>query len=183
MNNTTTKHIENYDTTQQSCKNKKVLEARCDVRASVGTSARPRPETYTCFLWAPGLSELCGAGSFSFHNDPYQVILINPVPIQCSKILESFQDMEPDLWWARLWWLAGCGCNSRMSKVLKKPRSVASADLVVCASIQCFLGSLTPNDELPRSEVLELRLCRSAVNNSGGAPGGVASTGVGLKIT
>ena len=73
--------------------------------------------------------------------------------------------------------------NSRMSKVLKKPRFAASADLVIFASIRCPLGSVTPKDELTRSEMLELISCCSSLNNSGGAPSGVAPTGAGVKIT
>ena len=71
--------------------------------------------------------------------------------------------------------------NSRMSKVLKTPCSAAFADLVVCASIRCPLGSLTPKDELPRSEILELICCCFSLNNSGGAPSGVAPTRVRVK--
>ena len=69
-----------------------------------------------------------------------------------------------------------------MSKVLIM-RFVGSADSVVCASIRCRLGAWTPKDELPRSEPSELRTCQSTVSNSGGAPGGVAPTGVGVKKT
>ena len=57
----------------------------------LGPDPKPIP-----FLWAPGLSKFCRAGSFSSHNDPYQVILIDFTPIQCSQVFESSRDMEPD---------------------------------------------------------------------------------------
>ena len=59
-----------------------------------------------------------------------------------------------------------------MSKVLR---------MCVAASVDQY--AMSAKGELPRSEFSQLRSCWSAVNNSGGAPGGVAPTGVGVKIT
>ena len=49
--------------------------------------------------------------------------------------------------------------------------SLLSALTVVCRSIRCPPGSLTPKDELPRSEIMELISCCFSL-----APSGVASS-------
>ena len=61
--------------------------------------------------------------------------------------------------------------------------SLLSALTVVCASIRTRTYCLTPKDELPRSEFLELISCCFSLNSFGGAPNGVAPIGVGVKIT